>query len=144
MGMFNFVLDSLKGQIFYFKVDRRVLVASTVFQDVFRQSCPKYCQIFPKNLCNLRNKILEALKILWHLKMNRRWRRRWIFVQKSSKLWRSSKLHCITDVFYLEGGLCIMWRVCKRNTNIDEVCLLYWNPKSEYKDFWVVGSRILL
>ena len=30
MGMFNFVLDSLKGQIFYFKVDRRVLVASSV------------------------------------------------------------------------------------------------------------------
>ena len=30
MGMFNFVLDSFKGEIFDFKVDRRVLVASTV------------------------------------------------------------------------------------------------------------------
>ena len=30
MGMFNFVLDSFKGEIFDFKVKRRVLVASTV------------------------------------------------------------------------------------------------------------------
>ena len=30
MGMFNFVLDSFKGEIFDFKVHRRVLVASTV------------------------------------------------------------------------------------------------------------------
>ena len=31
MGMFNFVLDAFKGEIFDFKVDRRVLVASTVW-----------------------------------------------------------------------------------------------------------------
>ena len=30
MGMFNFVLDSIKGEIFDFKVTRRVFVASTV------------------------------------------------------------------------------------------------------------------
>ena len=30
MGMFNFVLDSIKGEIFDFKVKRRVFVASTV------------------------------------------------------------------------------------------------------------------
>ena len=30
MGMFNFVLDSFKGEIFDFKVKRWVLVASTV------------------------------------------------------------------------------------------------------------------
>ena len=30
MGMFNFVLDSIKGEIFDFKVKRRVLVATTV------------------------------------------------------------------------------------------------------------------
>ena len=30
MGMFNFVLDSIKGEIFDFKVKRRVYVASTV------------------------------------------------------------------------------------------------------------------
>ena len=30
MGMFNFVVDSFKGEIFDFKVDRQVLVASTV------------------------------------------------------------------------------------------------------------------
>ena len=30
MGIFNFVLDSFKGVIFDFKVDRWVLVASTV------------------------------------------------------------------------------------------------------------------
>ena len=30
MGMFNFVLDSFKGEIFDFKIDRQVLVASTV------------------------------------------------------------------------------------------------------------------
>ena len=30
MGMFNFVLDSFKGEIFDLKVKRRVLVASTV------------------------------------------------------------------------------------------------------------------
>ena len=30
MGMFNFVLDSIKGEIFDFKVKRQVLVASTV------------------------------------------------------------------------------------------------------------------
>ena len=30
MGIFNFVLDSFKGVIFDFKVDRQVLVASTV------------------------------------------------------------------------------------------------------------------
>ena len=51
---------------------------------------------FWKNLRNLRPKIFEASKILRHLKMNRRWRRRWIFGQKSSKLRRSSKLHCNT------------------------------------------------
>ena len=32
MGMFNFVLDSFKGEIFDFKVNRRGLVASTVHQ----------------------------------------------------------------------------------------------------------------
>ena len=31
MGMFNFVLDSFKGEIFENKVKRRVLVAGTVF-----------------------------------------------------------------------------------------------------------------
>ena len=31
MGMFNFVLDSIKGEIFDFKVKRRVFVASTVY-----------------------------------------------------------------------------------------------------------------
>ena len=31
MGMFNFVLDSFKGEIFDFKVKRRVLVASTEY-----------------------------------------------------------------------------------------------------------------
>ena len=31
MGMFNFVLDSFKGDIFDFKVKRQVLEASTVF-----------------------------------------------------------------------------------------------------------------
>ena len=31
MGMFNFVLDSFKGEIFDFKVNRRGLVASTVY-----------------------------------------------------------------------------------------------------------------
>ena len=30
MGIFNFVLDSFKGEIFDFKVKRQVLVASTV------------------------------------------------------------------------------------------------------------------
>ena len=30
MGMFNFVIDSIKGEIFDFKVKRRVLVANTV------------------------------------------------------------------------------------------------------------------
>ena len=35
MGMFNFVLDSIKGEIFDFKVKRRVLVASTVNVKVF-------------------------------------------------------------------------------------------------------------
>ena len=30
MGMLNFVLDSFRGEIFDFKVKRRVLVASTV------------------------------------------------------------------------------------------------------------------
>ena len=29
--MFNFVLDSIKGEIFDFKVKRQVLVASTVY-----------------------------------------------------------------------------------------------------------------
>ena len=32
MGMFNFVLDSIKGELFDFKVKRRVFVASTVGQ----------------------------------------------------------------------------------------------------------------
>ena len=31
MGMFNFVLDSIKGELFDFKVKRRVYVASTVY-----------------------------------------------------------------------------------------------------------------
>ena len=31
MGMFNFVLDSIKGELFDFKVKRRVFVASTVY-----------------------------------------------------------------------------------------------------------------
>ena len=30
MGMFNFVLDSIKGELFDFKVKRRVFGASTV------------------------------------------------------------------------------------------------------------------
>ena len=34
MGMFNFVLDSFKGEIFDFKVKRRVFVASTVELDI--------------------------------------------------------------------------------------------------------------
>ena len=33
MGMLNFVLDSFRGEIFEFKVKRRVLVASTVMHD---------------------------------------------------------------------------------------------------------------
>ena len=31
MGMFNFVLDSFKGEIFDFKVKRQDLIAGTVF-----------------------------------------------------------------------------------------------------------------
>ena len=31
MGMFNFVLDSFKGEIFGFKVKRQDLIAGTVF-----------------------------------------------------------------------------------------------------------------
>ena len=37
MGMFNFVLDSIKGELFDFKVKRRVLVASTVVYDPFSE-----------------------------------------------------------------------------------------------------------
>ena len=35
MGMFNFVLDSIKGEIFDFKVKRRVYFASTVCENFF-------------------------------------------------------------------------------------------------------------
>ena len=54
------------------------------------------------NLSNLQPKIFQVSKILLHLKMNWRWRRRWIFGQKSSKLWRSSKLRCNTESYLLK------------------------------------------
>ena len=34
IGMFNFVFDSFKGEIFDFKVKRRVFVASTVYSKI--------------------------------------------------------------------------------------------------------------
>ena len=37
MGMFNFVLDSIKWELFDFKVKRRVYVASTVDVVQFRE-----------------------------------------------------------------------------------------------------------
>ena len=41
MGMFNFVLDSIKGELFDFKVKRRVYVASTVKIEIDRTRCYK-------------------------------------------------------------------------------------------------------
>ena len=40
--MFDFVLDSFKGTIFDFKVERQVLVASTVFMKLFFSIFEKY------------------------------------------------------------------------------------------------------
>ena len=52
---------------------------------------------FVQNIVKFSQKIftifgLKSSKILWHLKMNRRWRRRWVFGQKSLELRRSLKL----------------------------------------------------
>ena len=66
------------------------------FSSFFHQNSFNKRGFYLKNLQNLWPKIFEASKILRHLKMNRRWRRRWIFGQKSSKLRRSSKLRCNT------------------------------------------------
>ena len=40
MGMFNFVLDSFKGEIFGFKVKRQDLIAGTVGLKAFRPLNP--------------------------------------------------------------------------------------------------------
>ena len=61
------------------------------YLDDFWQFYPKYCKIFSKNLQSIWLKIFQASKILQLLKMNQRWRQKWIFRQKSSKL------RCYTD-----------------------------------------------
>ena len=82
MGMFNFVLDSIKGEIFDFKVKRRVFVASTVCISVATK---------------IENGPKTNTKILRFLKIDRRRIRR-IFV-KSKILRRSSKIANSSNIF---------------------------------------------
>ena len=80
-----------------------------IFLDFFRQFCPKYCSIFPKNLCNLWPKIFEALKILRHLKMNWRWR------------W--------SKVFFGWLEKWVGW-LCKYSLHVENKSQYFWNKMS--------------